>query len=210
LFADSYIASGSADCTVVLWHFSQNTGAIAGEFNSVGELPVPRAILTGHEAVITAITVSAEHGLVISGAKDGTLLIHTTMGDFLRNIEFNDGNLSTINQILLNRDCQLAIFHGLQQKLISTFSVNGKFLGQIEIQQEGKILSSVLSRDGEYFIIGTENGKILIFRLFPLELIYSYAQTDSSIKSVAISTNQKFVFGGLDSGAIVSCFQCGF
>nr|CAD2141024.1 unnamed protein product [Meloidogyne enterolobii] len=203
LFADSYIASGSADCTVVLWHFSQNTGTIAGEFNSVGELPVPRAILTGHEAVITAITVSAEHGLVISGAKDGTLLIHTTMGDFLRNIEFNDGNLSTINQILLNRDCQLAIFHGLQQKLISTFSVNGKFLGQIEIQQEGKILSSVLSRDGEYFIIGTENGKILIFRLFPLELIYSYAQTDSSIKSVAISTNQKFVFGGLDSGAIV-------
>uniref|UniRef100_A0A915LTE0 BEACH domain-containing protein n=1 Tax=Meloidogyne javanica TaxID=6303 RepID=A0A915LTE0_MELJA len=69
LFADSYIASGSADCTVVLWHFSQNTGTIAGEFNSVGELPVPRAILTGHEAVITAITVSAEHGLVISGAK---------------------------------------------------------------------------------------------------------------------------------------------
>jgi WD40 repeat protein len=53
LFADCYIASGSADCTVVLWHFSQSLGAIAGEYNAPGESPNPRVILTGHEATIS-------------------------------------------------------------------------------------------------------------------------------------------------------------
>ena len=69
LFSDCYIASGSLDCTVVLWHFSQHHQAIAGEYNVPGEAPAPRAILTGHDAEITAICVSAEHGNVISGSK---------------------------------------------------------------------------------------------------------------------------------------------
>lgn len=42
VFADCYIASGSADCTVVLWHFSKQLGAIAGEYNTPGEMPSPR------------------------------------------------------------------------------------------------------------------------------------------------------------------------
>jgi WD40 repeat protein len=55
IFADCYIASGSADCTIVLWHFSQHLGAIAGEYNSPGEAPTPRVILTGHESTITGL-----------------------------------------------------------------------------------------------------------------------------------------------------------
>lgn len=37
LFADCYIASGSLDCTVVLWHWNAQTQLIAGEYNLVGE-----------------------------------------------------------------------------------------------------------------------------------------------------------------------------
>lgn len=37
LFADCYIASGSLDCTVVLWHWNAQTQSIAGEYNVVGE-----------------------------------------------------------------------------------------------------------------------------------------------------------------------------
>jgi hypothetical protein len=60
-----------------------------------------------------------------------------------------------------------------------------------------------LSRDGEYIILGTECGRISILRLFPLQLVYTFAQTDSPVRSLAISTNQRLIFGGLDSGAIV-------
>lgn len=37
LFADCYIASGSLDCTVVLWHWNAQTQLIAGEYNVIGD-----------------------------------------------------------------------------------------------------------------------------------------------------------------------------
>lgn len=69
LYADCYIATGSLDCTVVLWHFNHVQQAIAGEYGVVGEAATPRAILTGHDAEITSICVSAEQGVVLSGSK---------------------------------------------------------------------------------------------------------------------------------------------
>ncbi|VDM64569.1 unnamed protein product [Angiostrongylus costaricensis] len=44
-------------------------GFIAGEYNTFGETASPRAILTGHEATISALAVSAEHGIVLSGSE---------------------------------------------------------------------------------------------------------------------------------------------
>uniref|UniRef100_A0A183DFI9 WD_REPEATS_REGION domain-containing protein n=1 Tax=Gongylonema pulchrum TaxID=637853 RepID=A0A183DFI9_9BILA len=73
LFADCYVASGSLDCTVVLWHWNAQTQSIAGEYNVPGEVAAPRAILTGHETVVTVICISAEHGLVVSGSKGDSL-----------------------------------------------------------------------------------------------------------------------------------------
>lgn len=35
----------------------------------IGEVAAPRAILTGHDAHITMICVSAEHGLVLSASQ---------------------------------------------------------------------------------------------------------------------------------------------
>lgn len=62
--SDCYIASGSADCTVLLWHWNARTQTIVGE----GEAPAPRATLTGHEQAVTAVVISAELGLVVSGS----------------------------------------------------------------------------------------------------------------------------------------------
>lgn len=62
--SDCYIASGSADCTVLLWHWNARTQTIVGE----SEAPAPRATLTGHEQPVTAVVISAELGLVVSGS----------------------------------------------------------------------------------------------------------------------------------------------
>lgn len=62
--SDCYIASGSADCTVLLWHWNARTQTIVGE----GEVPTPRATLTGHEQPVAAVVISAELGLVVSGS----------------------------------------------------------------------------------------------------------------------------------------------
>jgi neurobeachin len=62
--SDCYIASGSADCTILLWHWNARTQSIVGE----GEVPTPRATLTGHEQTVTSVVISAELGLVVSGS----------------------------------------------------------------------------------------------------------------------------------------------
>lgn len=62
--SDCYIASGSSDCTVLLWHWNARTQSIVGE----GEVPTPRATLTGHEQAVTSVVISAELGLVVSGS----------------------------------------------------------------------------------------------------------------------------------------------
>lgn len=62
--SDCYIASGSADCTVLLWHWNARSQTVVGE----GEVPTPRATLTGHEQPVSCVVISAELGLVVSGS----------------------------------------------------------------------------------------------------------------------------------------------
>lgn len=68
--SDCYVASGSEDCTVLLWHWNARTQTIVGES---AECPTPRAALTGHESPITTVAVSAEMGLVVSGSQGSFL-----------------------------------------------------------------------------------------------------------------------------------------
>jgi len=207
LFSDCYIASGSLDCTVVLWHFNNQNQVIIGEYNTPGETPTPRAILTGHDAEITAISISAEHGVVISGSNDGMVLIHTTVGDLLRRIQCPDlkadpenAILPPITNILSNRDCFITIFYG--HNCIATMTSSGRQLSK-PVHVESKILCATLSRDGEHVVFGTENGTITVFKLFPMQKLYTFPKTDSAIRCIAISTSQRMILGGLDSGAVV-------
>lgn len=62
--SDCYIASGSADCTVLLWHWNARSQTIIGD----GDVPTPRATLTGHEQPVSTVVISAELGLVVSGS----------------------------------------------------------------------------------------------------------------------------------------------
>ncbi|VDD89192.1 unnamed protein product [Enterobius vermicularis] len=202
LFSDCYVASGSLDCTVVLWHWNAQSQVIAGEYNMPGEPAAARAILTGHDTPVTIIFVSAEHGLVLSASSDGTILIHTTQGDLLRRIQQDVGDelsMKGVNLLLMSRDCYIAALYGAKD--IVTFTTTGRQL--CHIRSPETVLCGVLSRDGEYLVLGSEEGRVSILRLFPLQLLYTFQQTDGAVRSVALSTNQKFVLAGLDTGAVV-------
>ncbi|KAI6202519.1 Rugose [Aphelenchoides besseyi] len=210
LYSDCYVASGSLDCTVVLWHFNNQNQMIIGEYNTPGETPSPRAILTGHDAEITAICVSAEHGLVISGSKDGTVLMHTTMGDLLRRVQSpdlaklktkDDDCLPSITNILFNREGFMAIFYG--RDCIATITTAGRQLSKPVRLTNEQILCAALSRDGENVVIGTDQGAIMVYKFFPMQKLYTFPKTDSAIRCIAISTNQRMILGGLESGAVV-------
>ncbi|GAB6031814.1 hypothetical protein CHUAL_010216 [Chamberlinius hualienensis] len=192
--ADCYIASGSEDCTVLLWHWNAKTQTITGE----GDFPTPRTTLTGHEQKVMCVVVSAELGLVVSGSKDGPVLIHTTSGDLLNVLEAPESfaspklcSLSREGLILVNYD----------KGNICTFTINGKRLRHES--HNDNIHSLTMSRDGEYLMTGGERGIVEVWRTFNLALLYAFPTCDSGVRSLALSHDQKFLLAGLANGSIV-------
>lgn len=184
--SDCYIASGSEDCTVLLWHWNARTQTIVGES---AECPTPRAALTGHESAITAVAVSAEMGLVVSGSRDGLVLVHTTFGDLLRSLEPSTGNGSygSPQNIVLSREALAAVHY--HKGNVVTYTVNGKLLRHVA--HSDNIHCVVLTRDGEYLVTAGERGIVEVWRLFTLTLLYAYPAFDSPVRSLALSHDNK-------------------
>ncbi|XP_018329920.1 neurobeachin isoform X3 [Agrilus planipennis] len=192
--SDCYIASGSADCTVLLWHWNARTQTIVGE----GEIPTPRATLTGHEQPVSSVVISAELGLVVSGSHDGPVLVHTTFGDLLRSLDPPSG-FSSPENIAMSREGVIVVNY--ERGNVAAFTINGKRLRHESHNDNLQCL--LLSRDGEYLMTGGDKGIVEVWRTFNLALLYAFPACDSSIRSLALSHDQKFLLAGLALGSIV-------
>ncbi|XP_044255553.1 neurobeachin isoform X11 [Tribolium madens] len=192
--SDCYIASGSVDCTVLLWHWNARTQTIVGE----GEIPSPRATLTGHEQPVSSVVISAELGLVVSGSYNGPVLVHTTFGDLLRSLEPPQGYASPEN-IAMSREGVIVVNY--EKGNIAAFTINGKRLRHESHNDNLQCL--LLSRDGEYLMTGGDKGIVEVWRTFNLALLYAFPACDSSVRSLALSHDQKFLLAGLALGSIV-------
>ncbi|XP_012285868.1 neurobeachin isoform X4 [Orussus abietinus] len=192
--SDCYIASGSADCTVLLWHWNARTQTIVGE----GEAPAPRATLTGHEQPVTAVVISAELGLVVSGSYYGPVLVHTTFGDLLRSLDAPTG-FSSPENIAMSREGVIVVNY--ERGHIAAFTINGKRLRHESHNDNLQCL--LLSRDGEYLMTGGDKGIVEVWRTFNLALLYAFPACESSVRSLALSHDQKFLLAGLANGSIV-------
>nr|XP_050869506.1 neurobeachin isoform X3 [Vespula vulgaris] len=192
--SDCYIASGSADCTVLLWHWNARTQTIVGE----GEAPAPRATLTGHEQPVTAVVISAELGLVVSGSYYGPVLVHTTFGDLLRSLEAPNG-FSSPENIAMSREGVIVVNY--ERGHVAAFTINGKRLRHESHNDNLQCL--LLSRDGEYLMTGGDKGIVEVWRTFNLALLYAFPACESSVRSLALSHDQKFLLAGLANGSIV-------
>ena len=179
---------------MLLWHWNARSKAIVGE----GEVPTPRAILTGHEHTITCTVISAELGLVISGARYGPLLVHTTFGDLLRSLSAGPELTSAYNLCLSREGLVLASYPSHH---VAVFTINGKKL-RSELHSDN-IQCMLVSRDGEYMMTGGDKGIVEVWRTFNLALLYAFPACDSGIRSLALSHDQKFLMAGLSTGSVV-------
>ncbi|XP_043473814.1 neurobeachin isoform X6 [Leptopilina heterotoma] len=191
---DCYIASGSADCTVLLWHWNARTQTIVGE----GETPAPRATLTGHEQPVTAVAISVELGLVVSGSHYGPVLVHTTFGDLLRSLEAPNG-FSSPENLAISREGLVVINY--ERGHIAAFTINGKRLRYESHNDNLQCL--IMSRDGEYMMTAGDKGIVEVWRTFNLALLYAFPSCESSVRSLALSYDQRFLLAGLANGSIV-------
>ncbi|XP_026740529.1 neurobeachin isoform X2 [Trichoplusia ni] len=192
--SDCYIASGSEDCTVLLWHWSARHGGIVGE----GETPAPRVTLTGHDAPINGVLVSAELGLVISSSVNGPVLIHTTFGEVLRGLSAAEGVCGP-QQLALSREGVVVVAYAKGH--LAAFTLNGRRLRHETHNDNFQCL--VLSRCGEYLVCGGDAGVVEVWRAFTLAPLYAFPPAGAPVCSLALSHDQKFLLAGLENGSLV-------
>ncbi|KAI1883660.1 hypothetical protein AGOR_G00233850 [Albula goreensis] len=193
---DCYVLSGSRDATLLLWYWN-------GKSSSIGETPgtefvTPRAILTGHDCEITCATVCAELGLVISGSKEGPCLIHSMNGDLLRTLE-GPGSCLRPRLIQSSTEGHCVVYY--HQGHFCIFSVNGKLLGHMEVEESVKAM--LLSRDGQYLLTGGDGGVLTVWQVHNLKQLFTYPGCDAGIRSMAMSHDQRCIITGMASGSIV-------
>ncbi|XP_034044261.1 lipopolysaccharide-responsive and beige-like anchor protein isoform X3 [Thalassophryne amazonica] len=192
---DCYVLSGSRDATLLLWYWN-------GKHSSIGESPgkfvTPRAILTGHDCEVTCASVCAELGLIISGCKEGPCLIHSMNGDLLRTLE---GPAQCTRPRLIQSSTEGHCFIYYDKGQFCLFSVNGKLLRHMEV--DDSIKAMLLSRDGQYLVIGGDGGVVSVWQIHDLKQLFIYPGCDAGIRSMAMSHDQRCIITGMASGSIV-------
>ncbi|CAM4830615.1 unnamed protein product, partial [Rotaria magnacalcarata] len=195
-----FIATGSRDSTVCIWIWNGTKGAIVDkEYPNQEVNPSPAAILTGHDTEIVCVWISAELGIVLSGSEHGLVLQHTLQGEILRAFE-NPSDMATPRLLSPSNDGDIIVCY--DRSKLSLYTLNGKLMRQAIFEEE-TIQSLVLSADGQYTVIGGDRGFVQIIRTHDLQPIYAYPQCDASIRSLAITHDQKYIIAGLSTGCLI-------
>ncbi|KAF3852488.1 hypothetical protein F7725_005843 [Dissostichus mawsoni] len=184
---DCYVLSGSRDATLLLWYWN-------GKHNSIGESPgkftTPRAILTGHDCEVTC-------------AK-GPCLIHSMNGDLLRTLE---GPESCLRPRLIQSSTEGHCMIYYEKGQFCNFSVNGKLLRHMEVEDSIKLSGQIASASL------VENIPEEWSALDTNTINYPAAQDDtfpvshiSSLVAMYLSRDGQYLLTGGDGG-VVSVWQ---
>uniref|UniRef100_A0A3P8TZ57 Neurobeachin n=1 Tax=Amphiprion percula TaxID=161767 RepID=A0A3P8TZ57_AMPPE len=191
---DCYIVSGSRDATLLLWYWS-------GRHHIIGDNPnnTPRAVLTGHDHEVVCVSVCAELGLVISGAKEGPCLVHTITGDLLRALEGPE-LCQRPRLISVSSEGHCIIYY--ERGRFCNFSINGKLLAQMEVNDSTRAI--LLSSDGQNLVTGGDNGVVEVWQACDFKQLYIYPGCDAGIRAMDLSHDQRTLITGMASGSIVA------
>ncbi|XP_032878791.1 neurobeachin-like isoform X3 [Amblyraja radiata] len=195
---DCYIVSGSRDATLLLWYWSGRHHIIGDNPNN-SDYPAPRAVLTGHDHEVVSVSVCAELGLVISGAREGPCLVHTITGDLLRALEGPE-NCIYPRLISVSSEGHCIIYY--ERGRFCNFSINGKLLGQMETNDSTRAL--LLSSDGQNLVTGGDNGVVEVWQACDFKQLYIYPGCDAGVRAMDLSHDQRTLITGMASGSIVA------
>ncbi|XP_072302012.1 neurobeachin a isoform X26 [Eucyclogobius newberryi] len=195
---DCYIVSGSRDATLLLWYWSGRHHIIGDNPNN-SDYPAPRAVLTGHDHEVVCVSVCAELGLVISGAKEGPCLVHTITGDLLRALEGPE-LCHCPRLISVSSEGHCIIYY--ERGRFCNFSINGKLLAQMEVNDSTRAI--LLSSDGQNLVTGGDNGVVEVWQACDFKQLYIYPGCDAGIRAMDLSHDQRTLITGMASGSIVA------
>lgn len=116
--ADFYIATGSQDCSLLLWTWNERFAQVEGSGVSAVHNPLPKLSITGHQTPVLSAMICAELGLIVSGSKNLILVHTTTLGESVIEIDV------TMSRLLNRISCDNKI--GSSESIIQRPQVQNK------------------------------------------------------------------------------------
>ncbi|XP_076871278.1 neurobeachin-like protein 1 isoform X2 [Brachyhypopomus gauderio] len=198
-----HLISGSRDTTCMVWQVLQQGGA------PVGVSPKPLQVLYGHTDEVVIVSISTELDMAVSGARDGTVIIHTVRrGQCMRVLRPRcDSALpASITHLAVSWEGHVVVHTCVEGKTtlkdknaLHLYSVNGKHLGSEPLKEQ--VTDMCVS--GEYIVMGSEQGCLSIRDLYSLSLCASPVAMRKPIRCVSVTKEQSHILVGLQDGKLI-------
>uniref|UniRef100_A0AAX7VSK3 Neurobeachin-like protein 2 n=1 Tax=Astatotilapia calliptera TaxID=8154 RepID=A0AAX7VSK3_ASTCA len=191
-----HLISGSRDTTCMVWQVLQQGGA------PVGLHPKPIQVLYGHTDEVVSVSISTELDMAVSGARDGTVIIHTVRrGQYMRCLHPPCDSSLPLSILHLAVSWEGHIFKcssvppSCQDKnALHLYSVNGKHLCSEPLMEQ--VTDMCVS--GEYVILTSS-----LFLLRSLSLCGEPMAMRVPVCCVSATKEQSHVLVGLEDGKLI-------
>ncbi|XP_037705448.1 neurobeachin-like protein 2 isoform X3 [Choloepus didactylus] len=197
-----YLISGSRDATCMVWRLLQQGGL------STGLAPKPVQVLYGHEAAVSCVAISTELDMAVSGAEDGTVIIHTVRrGQFVAVLRPPGAALpGPVSHLALGSEGQIVVQSSARNRpgaqvtySLHLYSVNGRLRASKALTEE----PTALAVTEEFILLGTAQCALHIFHLNKLLPAAPPLPMKVPIRSVAVTKEHSHVLVGLENGKLI-------
>ncbi|KAM4698293.1 neurobeachin-like protein 1 [Rhinophrynus dorsalis] len=198
-----HLISGSRDTTCMIWQIGQQAG-VSGDMSAK-----PMQILYGHTDEITSVSISTELDTAVSGARDGTVIIHTIRrGQYMKTLKppSESSLVMTIPNLAVSWDGHIVIHSCIEGKstlknknALHLYSVNGKYLGSESLKEH--VTDMCVS--GENIVLGSKQGFLSIRDLYSLSPCLTHLTMRVPIHCVSVTKENSHILVGLEDGKLI-------
>jgi len=176
----------------------------------------PQHVLHCHYDTVTCICVSTLLDIVVSGSKDGFLVLHNLLqGTRLRTLNFLG---CTLDKLIINHHAATMVLYSHSKKTLYLYSINGALLAFKNINAEaddlainpenGTITTMVLTQNGSLLLTGGGT-RLCIRTVYNLQVIHEYKATTSNICDLAFEPEERLLFVALTDGKLGVYYKLG-
>ena len=188
-----FVATGSRDTTVMVWEFA--SGAEKGEILR----STPKHVLYGHDDEVTCVAASVDLDLIVSGSKDGSVIIHTCRkGHYVRSLYPPDG--SGLRWVGIS-SAGFVVAYSYTNLSLHLYSINGDHRCSIDTGE--RLYAFCFSRDGKFLVTGGDHGTVKVRRIHDLEVIQKFKPLKSTIRALSTTSDEQHLLVGLLSGRML-------
>jgi len=176
----------------------------------------PRCMLRGHDDGVTCLAISAEYGIVVSGAKDGKLIIHQLRKGRLLQAWALKGK--SVHLVGIGPLSGHVVCHSAFPSFLSVYSTNGVLLAEIQTEaplgamtiipptSAPSYLSSVAlcrrnNESEEEWLVSGEGRKVVL-RSLPSLLVIQCFECPATVTSLHF-VPPNFILAGAEDGQLV-------